>query len=92
MGEAILDLAFSQIEDWITRRTASIAASEPGSDFSYIADSDDISPTVEQNLGTEGSVVWDLEVHESVEVSAKMAHQVTPMAAPGDNTNAHGAP
>ena len=60
------------IEAWFTRRTASIVASEPGLDFSSIADREDNFPTVKQNLGTEGSVVGDLEVHESIEVNAKM--------------------
>ena len=62
--------AFSQIEAWITRRTASIAASEPGSEFSSIADSEGDFFTVKQVFGTEGSVVGDFE---SLGVNPKMA-------------------
>ena len=80
-----MDFSLPQIEAWITRRTASIAAVQPGSEFSSLADSES---SAQQNIGTEGSIVGDLEVHESIEVNAKMAdltrvplaHQVTPMA------------
>ena len=79
-GKTYWTSAFSQIEAWITRCMASIA----GSDFSSLADSES---SAKQNLGTEGSIVGDLKVHE-IERNAKMAdltraplaHQVTPMA------------
>ena len=62
-----------------------MAASEPGSSVSALAASEDISPTVKQNLGTEGSIVEDVEVHQSIEVNAKMA-QTTPMTQMGMST------
>ena len=86
-GKPYWTSAFPQIEAWITRRTASIATSQPGSEFSSLADSDTCS-SAQQNIGTEGSIVGDLKVQESIEVNAKMAdltraplaHQVMPMA------------
>ena len=65
--------AFSYIEAWVTRSTASVAASEPGSDFTSIADTEDLLPTEKTNVSTEGSIVQDLEVHDNIEVNAKMA-------------------
>ena len=65
--------AFSQIEAWITNRPASIAASEPGSEFSSIADSGDDFCTINQFVSTKGSVVGDFEVHESIGVNTNMA-------------------
>ena len=72
-GKAHWSSAFPHIEAWIMRRTASVAASEPGSELSSLADSETDFPTVTQVLGTEGSAVGNFEVHEPIEVDPKMA-------------------
>ena len=55
-----------------SHKEASVAASEPGSDFTSIAESEDLLPTEKTNVSTEESIVQDLEVH-NIEVNAKMA-------------------
>ena len=72
-GKPYWTSAFSHIEPWVTRSTASVAASEPGSDFTSLADSEHLLPTGETNVSTEESIVQDLEVHDNIEVNAKMA-------------------
>ena len=55
--------AFPQIVAWIANRPASVAASEPGSEISSVADSRDDFPTVNQIVSTKGSVLGDFEVY-----------------------------
>ena len=62
-GKPYWTSVFPQIEAWITTRTASVVASEPGSYLSSLADSE--VSTARQNIGTEGSMVGDLEVRDS---------------------------
>ena len=82
-GKPYWTSAFSHKEAWVTISTASVAESEPGSDFTSIADSEDLLPTEKTNVSTEESIVQDLEVH-NIEVNAKMAdktktNQATPL-------------